>query len=334
METTAITSRVNGTIRFLFAALFLGGICLAEDSRLAMQTDTDKGITTIAIDGNTVIVYRHGEAVDLPHFYPWNSPSGRNMVIDKIEPYPHHRAFWVAEDRVLLEGETRRFSNYYALGTGVAKPEVSRWQVAPYHDRSKHVAFENIKTTTTTLEFDETILWLAGDTKIADELRHYKFTALDEGEYFLDFSFKVVAAYGTLSIISDLTHYAWPYIRMNDTFNVDVGKGVITNSEGQVGQGATDQRPAVWIDYSAPTPDGKWEGLACFLHPSETEPITWLTRAYGCWGPNRQASQHNTTFEVPKGEALVRRIGLFIHNGDVNTGNVAERYGAYCNGEL
>ena len=322
------------TLRLIFVFLFFGSFCLAEESRISRQTVADKGVTTIAIDGKMVVIYRHGDDVDLPHFYPWNSPSGRNMLVDITDPYPHHRAFWVAEDNVLLEGETTRFSNYTALGTGVSKPEVSKWPVAPYRQRSKHIAFENVKSTKNTLEFDETILWIDGETKIADELRRYKFTALENGEYFIDFSFRIVASYGTLTIKSDLTHYAWPYIRMNETFNVETGKGVITNSEGQVGQAATDQKPAVWVDYSAPTPDGKMEGLACFQHPSQTEPVTWLTRSYGTWGPNRKASQHNATFEVRKGESIVQRVGLLIHNGDVKTGNVAERYKAYCDGKL
>jgi len=318
------------TFWLLFALLFLGGFCFAEESRFAKRTDAEKGETTISLDDKTVVVYRHGENVDLPHFYPWNSASGRNMVVDITEPYPHHRAFWVAENSVLLEGETKPFSNYSGLNTGVRKPEVSKWNVAPYKDRSKHIAFTNVKSTKTTLEFDETILWIADETKIADELRHYKFTALENGEYFLDFSFKVVATYGKLTIKSDLTHYAWPYIRMNETFNVETGKGTITNSDGKVNQRETDQKPALWVDYSAPTADGKMEGLACFIHPSQTESVTWLTRDYGTWGPNRKASQHNATFEVPKGETLVQRVGLLIHNGDVNTGKVAERYLEYC----
>ena len=321
-------------LRVIFTTLCMGSVAFAADSRITMATDTDKGVTTIAVDGKTAVVYKHGEDVDLPHFHPWNSPSGRNMVVDITDPFPHHRAFWVSENSVLLEGETTRFSNYSAIYTGVKKPDVSKWPVAPYQHRSKHVAFENVKSTKDTLEFDETILWLVGETKIADELRHYKFTALEDGEYFVDFSFKIVAAYGKLTVKCDVTHYAWPYIRMNETFSVDKGKGTITNSDGKVNQKETDQKPALWIDYSAPTPDDKMEGLACFLHPSETEPITWLTRDYGCWGPNRKANQHNTTFEVPQGESLERRIGLLIHNGDVNAGKVAERYKAYCDENL
>ncbi len=323
-------------LRCLFALLLLGGFCFAEDSRISMNTDADKGVTTIAVDGKEAVVYKHGEDVDLPHFYPWNSPSGRNMLVEITEPFPHHRAFWVSENSVLLEGQAKPFSNYMAVYSGVKKPEASKWPVAPYKHRSKHVEFSNVKSTKDSLEFDEKILWLDGETKIADEQRHYKFTALKNGEYFLDFSFEIVASYGKLTIKSDMTHYAWPYIRMNDTFNAEKGSGVITNSDGQVGQGPTDQKPALWIDYSAPTADGKAEGLACFLDPTETasEAITWLTRSYGCWGPHRKPSQHNSTFDLPKGESLKRRVGLLIHNGDVKTGNVAERYKAFCDGEL
>jgi hypothetical protein len=121
---------------------------------------------------------------------------------------------------------------------------------------------------------------------------------------------------------------------MNETFNVETGKGTITNSEGAVGQGATDQKEAHWVDYSAPTSDGGAEGLSCFIHPSQEPPHRWLTRSYGTWGPRRKASLHNTTFEIPKGESIEQRVGLLIHRGDVKTGNVADRYKLYSDGKL
>ncbi|MDR2115871.1 MAG: PmoA family protein [Planctomycetaceae bacterium] len=300
-----------------------------------MNTDTEKGITTFSIDSKPVVVYRHGDDVDLPHFFPWNSPSGRNMTIDITGPFPHHRAFWVSENNVILEGAEMKkpFANYSALYSGVKKTG-EQWQSAPFTQRSKHVSFSNQKSSANIFDVDETILWLCDETKIADELRHYRFTALDNGEYFIDFSFKIVAAYGKLTVKCDLTHYAYPYIRMNKMFNVENGKGTITNSEGAVGQGATDQKEAFWVDYSAPTPDGGAEGLSCFLHPSQKPPHRWLTRNYGTWGPRRENSQHNTTFEIPKGNFINQRVGLLIHRGDVKTGNVAERYKAYCDGKL
>lgn len=318
---------------FVFFCIF--GIAFAEDARITMKTDAEKGVTTFSIDGKTAIEYRHGDDVDLPHFFPWNCVSGRNMTIDITEPFPHHRAFWVAETKVILDdGEKKTdLSNYMALGSGKRTPD-SKWPVAPFRNRSKHVEFSNVKSTKDTLEFDETIHWLAGETKIADELRHYRFKVLDGGEYFLDFSFKIVAAYGKLTVKADVTHYAWPYIRMNDTFNVEKGGGTITNSEGAAGQGATDQKEALWVDYSAPTPDGGAEGLACFIHPSQEPPHRWLTRNYGTWGPRRKLEHHNTTFDISKDESIGQRVGLLIHRGDVKTGNVAERYKAYCDGKL
>jgi hypothetical protein len=335
-------------LRNIFIFLFLfGGICFAEESRIAMNTDTEKGMTVFSIDGKPVVVYRHGDDVDLPHFFPWNSPSGRNMTIDIAEPFPHHRAFWVSENNVILEGAEMKkpFANYSALYSGVKKTG-EQWQSAPFTQRSKHLAFSNQKSSANTFEVDETILWLDGETKIADELRHYRFTALDNGkssgehvgesfgEYFIDFSFKIVAAYGKLTVKCDLTHYAFPYIRMNKMFNVETGKGMITNSEGAVGQGATDQKEAFWVDYSAPTSDGGAEGLSCFLHPSQKPPHRWLTRNYGTWGPRRIANLHNTTFEINKEDSIDQRVGFLIHRGDAKTGNVAERYKEYCDGKL
>ena len=37
---------------------------------------------------------------------------------------------------------------------------------------------------------------------------------------------------------------------------------------------------------------------------------------------------------VAQGESYDQRVGLLVHNGDAETGNVAKRYRAYCDGEL
>jgi hypothetical protein len=63
-------------------------------------------------------------------------------------------------------------------------------------------------------------------------------------------------------------------------------------------------------------------------------PHTWLTRNYGTFGPRRNDAQNGKKFTLKKGETLTRRIGVLVHNGDVKSGKVAERYEEYCKGKL
>ncbi len=303
--------------------------------RIAIQIDERAGALTVVIDGRTALVYRFGADVDLPHFDPFNSASGRPMTVKITEPYPHHRSFWVADERVQLEGRSERANIYSALYSGVIDKQRSKWPLAPYRQRSVHVAFENVTSAGDTARFDETLTWQDGDIRLLDELRSYRFRALGDGEYFLDFSVRLRATYGAVTIARDTAHYATPYIRMNDVFNVEKGGGKIVNSAGDVNQAGTNNRLATWVDYSAPLGAARgWEGLACLIHPDQKPPHLWLTRDYGTWGPRGPEGYHNATFTIARGASLAQRVGLLVHRGDAVDGKVAERYRAYATGNL
>ncbi len=331
-------------IRFACLVFFASGLLLPyahvvakepTSNRVAVNVDDKLGQLTVKVDGRTALVYCYGPSVDLPHFDPFNSPSGRAMTAKIADPYPHHRSFWVAEKYVQLKGHKERDGVYTAIYSGVEDKKQSRWPIAPYKRRSVHVEFSKIKANGDSAEFDEKLTWTNGDVRLLDELRHYRIRALGSGEYFLDFSFKLQASYGEVTITRDASHYGIPYIRMNDTFNVQRGGGKITNSTGGENQSGTHDKPATWIDYSAPLADKNgWEGLACFIHPSKKPPHLWLTRDYGTWGPRGPEGFHKTTFTVANGESYDQRVGLLIHNGDAKTGNVSERYQAYGKGDL
>ena len=140
------------------------------------------------------------------------------------------------------------------------------------------------------------------------------------------------ATYGDINFASDWVHYAWPYIRMNTAFSVDDG-GRIVNSEGAVNQAETNAKPADWVDYTN-TIDGATEGLAIFSHDDNDKPHKWLTRHYGCFGPRRADAKSGKPFTLAKGESITQRVGVLVHRGDVEGGQVAERYEAYIAGEL
>jgi hypothetical protein len=332
------TLRVS-SLTLLAVTLFLPccGISAKEPTtaRVVVDIDEDAGDLTLTVDEETAFVYRFGPIVDLPHFDPFNSPGGRAMTVKITDPYPHHRSFWVAEERVQLEGQPGPANIYSSLYSGVTDKKKSNWPVAPYQRRVVHVEFSGLRTKGDTAEFDEKLVWKNGEVRLLDELRHYRVRALDNGEYLLDFSFQLRATYGDVTIKRDVSHYAIPYIRMNDTFNVQHGGGKIVNSEGGENQPGTNNQFATWVDYSAPLEGQRGsEGLACFIHPSKKPPHPWLTRDYGTWGPRGPEGFHNATFTIAKGEGYEQRVGLLVHNGDAETGNVAKRYRAYCDGEL
>ena len=82
-----------------------------------LRPDDSAGRLSIFIGGREALIYQFSDSLDLPHYWPLRSPSGKNLLIQKTEPYPHHRAFWFA-DTVRPEGE-REVSLYNALYSGL-----------------------------------------------------------------------------------------------------------------------------------------------------------------------------------------------------------------------
>ena len=292
--------------------------------RVQLERDDAAGRLRVLIDGREAFVYQHGADVDLPHYWPVRSPSGKSMTIQHPDPYPHHRSFWFA-DKVRLAEE--RDVNFYAcLYTGKDnKP--------PYRDHVRHVELLPNAGTPEEPVIRTKLLWeMDNDKPVLDELREMRIVALGGGEYFLDVTFTVTASYGDVTFTSDAVHYAWPYVRMDPTFSVQQG-GTITSSEGGVNQKETNGKEAKWVDYSN-TVEGETEGLAVFSHTDNEQPHQWLTRDYGCFGPRRVDARSGKRFVLENGESLERRVGVLVHRGDVAGGKVAERYEAYVNGEL
>ena len=305
---------------------FAGLIHAADAPRIRFERDDQHGRTAILIDGKEALVYRYGDGVDLPHYYPLRSPSGQSMLVEKTEPYPHHRAFWFA-DTVQLDGR-RKASFYSALYSQVdAKDPAS-----PFRDHVRQVEFASEQCEGDRAELVTKLLWeMDSNVPVLDEQRRLRIVALESGEYFLDDTFTLTAAYGDVTFVSDAVHYAWPYLRINETFNGEHG-GTITNDLGQKGQAETNMKPAKWIDCSN-TVDGTAEGLAVFQWPDGKE-HRWLTRQYGCFGPRRPDEQSGKPFTLKRGESLTQRVGVLVHAGNVESSRVAERYEQYVKGKL
>ncbi len=319
----------------LAVAIFAAGTlstAAAAGPDIRVERSDAKGRLRVLIDGQEAFVYRYGPKVDLVHYYPVRSPSGRSMTVQHPERFPHHRSFWFADEVKLGDGRKVNFYNAYYTK---AKDNDAR---TLYRDHIRHVRFRTIETRSGTdharARIVSDLLWeMDHDKAVLDEERRLRVIALGDGEYLMDITFTVTAAYGPVTFTSDWVHYAWPYIRMNERFNVNSGNGKIVNSAGGVNKAGTNGKEAKWVDYSA-TVEGTTDGLAIFSHPDNPQPHRWLTRDYGCFGPRRVRKHSGERFTLEKGDSLTRRVGVLVHQGDVKGGRVAERYKAYAAGEL
>jgi hypothetical protein len=316
----------------IILSLLCLGVALASSSPvdkpgIELYRDDEAGKLSVYIGGQLAFIYQYIHWLDLPHYWPVHSPSGKNMVVQQAEPYPHHRSFYVA-DTVKLKGG-REVSTYNALysgqsiGTDAFGP--------PFRDHVRHINFARLETLGDQAVIETKLVWeMDGDRPVLDENRFLIVHALGGGEYLIDMTFTVTAVYGNVEFVSDDVHYAWPYIRMHPRFSGNNG-GTITSDNGSAGEQATNMMHALWIDYSN-TVEGITEGLAVFQWP-DGQDHRWLTREYGIFGPRRPEQQNGRPFILKGGDSITQRVGILIHKGNVKTGKVAERYHNYIHSE-
>jgi hypothetical protein len=326
----ALALAMLGTLMLLAPCIHVSTAAAADSpAKIQLADDPAAGQLRVLIGDREALVYVYSTQYEMPHYYPVRSPSGKSMTVQQTEPYPHHRSFWFA-DRVRRAGQ-RHVNFYAALYTRGESGEAS----SPFNDRIRHVRFTRQHTGGNQATVEAELVWEMdrGQTPVLDEARRMRVVALGEGQYFVDVVFTLTAAHDAVTFTSDAVHYAWPFIRINQTFNVTHGGGTITNSTGGVNQHGTNMKEARWVDYSC-TVDGVTEGLAMFSHPKNAHPHRWLTRDYGTFGPRREDARSGQAFTLDRGDSLTQRVGVLVHRGDAKQGEVARWYRQYAGGRL
>lgn len=316
-----LKARLGVIVLFLWPAL-----SRADAPKVELRRDDAAGRLDVLVGGRAALSYQYAETLDLPHYWPLNSPAGKSMLVRQPEPYPHHRSFWFA-DTVRLDGG-REVSTYNAYYSG--QKEGENTYRPPFRDHIRHLKFTRLEAKDDVAWVEAELTWeMDEDRPLLTEMRHMAFYSLPNGEYFLDLNFTLTAAFGDVEFISDDVHYAWPYLRLETRWSGERG-GAITAHTGATGQEATNLKVAWWIDYSN-TVEGETAGMAVFQWPDGKD-HRWLTREYGCFGPRRPDDRSGKPFVLKKGESITQRVGVLVHAGDVKTGRVAERYQQYIEG--
>jgi hypothetical protein len=313
----------NPLFLFIFLCMIWVSSPLSAQDTIELQNDERSGHLSVIIDGKIAFIYRYTQWLDIPHIWPLYSPSGKNMLVQKTEPYPHHRSFYVA-DTVRLDGN-REVSTYNALYTGQLIGRESYGP--PFRDHIRHVKFTQSEASGSRAVIGAKLVWeMNGNTPLLDEERQLVIHSLGQGEYLIDMAFELIASYGDVEFVSDDIHYAWPYIRMHTRFSGEKGGKLIADN-GTAGEAGTLMKSARWIDYSNAV-EGVTEGLAIFQFP-DGKAHRWLTREYGIFGPRRPDEKSGKPFVIEKGESINQRVGILVHAGDVKSGRVAQRYKQY-----
>jgi len=285
--------------------------------RVTAEPDDAAATLTFAIDGREAFVYRYGSEWAIPHVWPLRSPSGRSLLVQRTEPFPHHRSLWIADKVQLGDGPV---TDFYHEHSNLRDPQ--RRELG-HHSFIRHERLGEIRSGDHSAVAVAELTWVAQGAPVLDQTLRFELEPLDNGQFLLELHWELRAGYGDVKFHSDWVHYAWPYLRMERAFSGESG-GTIQDDQGRAGQEATNERYADWVDYSN-TIDGVTEGVAVFA-PQGGLARKWLTREYGTFGPRRPDELSGTGFTLRRGELLRGAARLFVHTGDATTGRVAEAF--------
>ncbi len=311
---------------YIFLSILAALSLLSAQQSILLLQDDEAGCLHVIIRGHEAFIYRYTRWLDIPHIWPLYSPSGKNMLVQQADPYPHHRSFYVA-DTVRLDGQ-REVSLYNALYSGQSIGTESFGP--PFRDHIRHDKFTRKEVKGNQAFISAKLVWeMDGSIPVLEEQRHFVVHPLGKGEYLIDMTFELTAAFGNVEFVSDDVHYAWPFIRMHTRFSGENG-GKITADNGATGEANTNTKRARWIDYSN-TIDGITEGLAIFQYPDGKE-HRWLTREYGIFGPRRSDERSGKPFTLERGQSITQRVGILVHTGNAKKGRVSQRYRQFIQG--
>ena len=239
-----------------------------------------------------------------PVLGPGNVPLTRAFPMQEVEgestDHPHHRSMWSAFDEV---------------------NEVNNWAETPGHGFTKHLEFKDLTEGSVFGEFTGIGKWTSAEGEpVLDETRTVRLYNAGANSRLLDYELSLSANYGEVTF-NDTKEAGLLSIRVATSMD---GKedGLITNSEGGIGESECWGNKARWVDYSGPAGEDKSTfGFTVFDHPSNPgHPSRWHVRDYGLFSANPFSTAafnqgDATPFVLANGETVKFRYRVLIHTG-------------------
>jgi hypothetical protein len=319
-------------MKWFLCALALA-VAVTTVSAQAVEMKMGKDQVEFTIDGQAAGIYRYGKDLPKPVIWPVYAPGGQEMTraypLDKnregeTKDHPHHQSVWFCHGDVIPEGIEVKQKIKGIEG-------VDFWSINTGHGNivcTKLKAGDSGKNWNGIVSHNE---WQTADgQKILDEDRTVTLYNFGKARLWV---FDVDLHASVCPITFGDTKEGAMAIRVNDAMN-ERGTGTMQNAEGKKKEKETWGLKSAWCDYSG-TLGGEKVGIAILEDPNNAHKVCWHARGYGLMGANpfgREKARFpgvagvKDLVRLDKGEHLRLRYGVLVHEGDTESGNVAEYY--------
>lgn len=275
--------------------------------------DDGEGQWALSEGGRPVLVYRYGDQLPegVPedrrrhgYVHPLYGLDGEVLTDDFPRDHYHHRGLYFGWP-----------------GVRVGEREVDLWHLNGIVRRFE--AWLEPELTADQARFGTRCGWFVGESRVMDEQTRYTVHAADDQGRLIDIDEVLTAAVSITLHPKDAKGYGGFLLRFAPRTETR-----ITTAAGVTPQD-TDLVPSPWADESAQFAGAPGRsGIAVMCHADNPGfPNGWCLRHYGFVGVS-WPGDGEFTFTV--GEPVRLRYRVYIHRGDADEANVAERYAEYA----
>jgi hypothetical protein len=305
--------------RLWISALF---ILIGAESWAQVRFQNAPGRLEVTINGKPFTSLFQGADVPKPFLHPLTTVDGLQVTRGfPMEPKPgepkdhqHHRGLWFTHGDVNGFDFWMNEFNYKSENRGVIKL----------------VAAPKVKAGGKQGSITSTYAWSSPKGELLlEETTKITFHAQPQDRRVMDFEIRLNPK--TDVTFGDTKEGTFA-IRLTPELD-EQHSGKMTNAEGARGEKAVWGRPSPWVDYAG-TLGGKTVGIAILDHPKNPKfPTFWHSRAYGLFAANRYGEhdffndkKRNGGVTYRKGQPVVFRYRVVIHEGDAQQANIAAAF--------
>lgn len=296
-------------MRRITAVLLVACSVSSQSSNLFADVEIKSGDhqLQVHVDGKPFATYQFAPDLPKPFFSPVRSADGTVLTraIDNPKDHPHHKGVWVSVDEV---NDVKFWAEKGRIANHDVKVVTPRGNPAVFHVTNH---------------------WLGQDGQpIVREVTRISIFANRLMAYDIEFH-----AINGLVRFEDTKEGLFGFRMVDELRESETGR--VVNADGKQGTAQCWGKTSAWVDYSG-TVNGNAVGVALFDHPLNFRPSRYHVRNYGLFSISPFGERAYTGGQRPadplillKGTTVRLRYGLYVHDGDVKTGQVAAAYVDY-----